>query len=367
MIDSIRLAAHSIKKITEGSTYMDLIALLAAFCGGAFGAAFGGLTAFIIVGIVGIGGVAAGMSGATFNWLGLIPFGSFYGPHIAFAGGVGAAAFAKKMGYLKAGNDIFTALVSLKQPIVLVVGGFVGVLGYILNFSFNAVFPGKVDTVALTVFVSAIIVKVIFGNHGLGDIFGETPAEIKKLGGRFSIYSTGVWIPYVNTAAEKTVIGIAAGGGAAWLTYVMMQDPAAAPYAIYIPFLLSVTSLIWLQIGVSIPVTHHISLCASYGMLISGGNLAWGLAGGVIAAFMGDLVAKLFHIYGDCWVDPPATGIAFTSAILFGILPLTGVFSLTGASSYIVPAGIVAAAILYSIVQSAAMKSKKQVEYVPVP
>ncbi|SMC82555.1 hypothetical protein [Papillibacter cinnamivorans] len=346
---------------------MNLTALLAAFCGGAFGAAFGGLTAFIFVGIVGIGGVAAGMCGATFNWLGVIPFGSFYGPHIMFAGGVGAAAFARKMGYLEAGKDIFTALVSLKKPVVLVIGGLVGMLGYVLNYGFAAVFPGKVDTVALTVFASAIIAKVIFGDRGLKEVFGETPADIKKIGGRLSVYSTGMWLPYVNTAAEKTMIGLAAGGGSACLTYWMMQDAAAAPYAIYIPFFLSVITLIWVQIGVKIPVTHHISLCASYGLLISGGNLIWGLAGGMIAAFMGDLVAKLFFVYGDCWVDPPATGIAFTSVVLFTVLPLTGVFGLTGAYSYIIPSAILAAAVLYGMVQSAEMKSKKHAEYVKVP
>nr|WP_300652388.1 hypothetical protein [uncultured Anaerobutyricum sp.] len=50
--------------------------------------------------------------------LGLIAaFGSFFGPHIAFAGGVAAAAYAKKKGVSENGADIVSALAGLAKYI----------------------------------------------------------------------------------------------------------------------------------------------------------------------------------------------------------------------------------------------------------
>ena len=74
---------------------MDILALIAAFGGGIIGAYMGALPAFIMTGIYAlVGGVltAAGVGGdVAVNYL---AFGSFVGPHIAFAGGVAAAGYA---------------------------------------------------------------------------------------------------------------------------------------------------------------------------------------------------------------------------------------------------------------------------------
>lgn len=73
---------------------MDIFALLAAFGGGAFAAAIGALPAFILTGFIAI--VGAGIVAITGNsfLLDHIAFGSFFGPHITFAAGVAAAAYA---------------------------------------------------------------------------------------------------------------------------------------------------------------------------------------------------------------------------------------------------------------------------------
>ena len=80
---------------------MDILALIAAFGGGIIGAYMGALPAFIMTGIYAlVGGVltAAGVGGdVAVNYL---AFGSFVGPHIAFAGGVAAAGYAGRKGKL---------------------------------------------------------------------------------------------------------------------------------------------------------------------------------------------------------------------------------------------------------------------------
>ena len=77
---------------------MDILALIAAFGGGIIGAYMGALPAFIMTGIYAlVGGVltAAGVGGdVAVNYL---AFGSFVGPHIAFAGGVAAALVGAKV------------------------------------------------------------------------------------------------------------------------------------------------------------------------------------------------------------------------------------------------------------------------------
>ena len=78
---------------------MSILGLIAAFGGGVFAAAIGALPAFIMTGVFAVVGAVAGMCGAAdaSNILvNYFAFGSFFGPHIAFAGGVAAAAYAKK-------------------------------------------------------------------------------------------------------------------------------------------------------------------------------------------------------------------------------------------------------------------------------
>jgi len=84
-----------------------LLLLITALAGGAFGAAIGALPAFIFTGFVvflgeglailnrGIASSAASDVGYV-SVTGVIGFGAITGPHIAFAGGVAASAYAAK-------------------------------------------------------------------------------------------------------------------------------------------------------------------------------------------------------------------------------------------------------------------------------
>ena len=101
---------------------------LAAFAGGAFGAAIGALPAFIFTGFAVIGGEAAALGGgeeATAEaaaYTGLVGFGPVFGPHISFAAGAAAAAYAAKQGYIDDGKNILWAA-GTNHMDVLIVGG----------------------------------------------------------------------------------------------------------------------------------------------------------------------------------------------------------------------------------------------------
>ena len=124
---------------------MSILGLIAAFGGGVFAAAIGGVPAFIMTGVFSI---------------------------------VGAAAYAKKKGVSENGADIVSALAGLNEPDVLLVDGVFGVIGYlfkelvIANLFAGTISPRVItDAPGITVFCSAILVRLIFGLVAFGLTF----------------------------------------------------------------------------------------------------------------------------------------------------------------------------------------------------
>ena len=110
--------------------FTTIISLIAAFGGGVFGASIGALPAFIMTGVVAtVGGIlsCAGIPGINELLVNNVAFGSFLGPHICFAGGVAASAYAKRIGKTENGADIALALNGIGDSTTLVVGGISGV------------------------------------------------------------------------------------------------------------------------------------------------------------------------------------------------------------------------------------------------
>ncbi|HVI41641.1 MAG TPA: hypothetical protein VM577_13395 [Anaerovoracaceae bacterium] len=337
---------------------MSILILIAAFCGGALGAILGGLLSYILIGFIGLAGVAVMMFGSSYNMLGLLSFGYFYGPQIGFVGGVGAAAYARSKGWLASGKDVFTPLISLKKPSVILFGGLLGVAGAVVFYLLGLVAVGKIDLVASTIIIVTFFVKIIFDRS----IFGDEPEEVKKAGGRFSSISPIQWIPYVSTVTEKTLVGLIVGFGATWVTYTMLLDPTPAVQqaSIYLPFFIGTLTLMRFYWGTAIPVTHHICICASYGIWVSGGNILWGVVGGLLAAHAGDLGARTLMLYGKkiggVWIDPPTCAVMIVSFCLFTIFPALGIYK--GQLATIIPIAIIVVAVIWSVVESVQMSKQ---------
>ena len=102
---------------------MDLFWLLLAFAGGAFAAMIGPNFAFAFTGVSILVGFSVTAATGNTMFLDYISFGPVFGPHIAFAGGVGASTYAAKKGLLPDGaRDISSPLAGLNRPDVLLVG-----------------------------------------------------------------------------------------------------------------------------------------------------------------------------------------------------------------------------------------------------
>ncbi len=312
-----------------------LVFLLAAFGGGLFGATIGGLPAFIFTGFMVMVGVANAMAGGEFDFTGNIAFGPVFGPHIAFAGGAAAAAFAAKRGVLEDGKDIATPLVGTRDPLVLVVGGLFGMGGYLVNAALGAVLSyagasGPIpltDTVALTVVVSAVVARLAFGSTGLlGTLRDEDRAR-----GRLNPGDGHAWVEHQQRLPQTILIGLGAGllSGYVVTTFNEAGEQFLAP-ATVLMFGVAAASLILLQIGMPGAVTHHMFLpaaVATAGAISLGATgvvaVLAGAAGGIAGALLGELYSRLFLIHGDTHLDPPAFAI-FTMATVVVIIQIIG-------------------------------------------
>ena len=276
---------------------IDWSLLPVAFAGGALGAALGASAAFIFTGIFVLIGVAIAAGGGGKEFIGAVAFGPLLGPHISFAGGVAAAAFAAKAGHHATGRDLGRGLAGLGRPDVLAVGGAFGVIGFLIQ-SVIAATPvlALTDSVALTVFLSAVLVRLVFGKTGL-------------LGDRTQ---PGEWVAFQSGWPQVVALGAVLGLSSAFLARVIGVDKGGDVAG----FGFAATGLLFLHTGTTVPVWHHIALPAAIGYSLSGGNLYAGAAAGVGGAILGELYARVFLNHGDTHIDPPAAAIATMTVVL---------------------------------------------------
>jgi hypothetical protein len=284
---------------------MDMLALIAAFGGGVIGAYLGALPAFIMTGVFAtIGGLATAAGAPADIAVGAFAFGSFLGPHVAFAGGVAAAGYAGRKKKLECGADILSSLNGLGAPDVLMVGGLFGVLGYLVWYLVGLTpFGAITDRPGFTVFVLAVVTRLVFGSTGLtGKYTGTEKRQWISRGN--AMWNTIVLGGGIGVAVSFVAASLAAGGA---------SDTVMGIFPI-ICFGFSAITLIFTQTGFACPATHHITLPA--GLAAVAGIAAWGSAGallgvlfGILSAVFGDFVGKTFNSYVDSHIDPPATTI----------------------------------------------------------
>lgn len=383
LIDVVMQAGHewgSIENITNVLVDNPYI-FIGAAAGGAFGAAIGALPAFIFTGFLVLAGALGGG-----DWA--IGFGPVFGPHISFAGGAAAAAYASKNGLMESGfdyhngKDIGFALGS--RPDVLAVGAAFGVFGIAFEEVFRQL-AVPTDPIAITVVVSAFLHRAVFGYSILGTVSSkangrfdmgpfereETRAENESLvtdGEKSTSERLAVepWLPNMYKWSHVAAIGLVAGfvagyaaiqltvGGAANLMIIPEgADLAGAnPFtngAVFFGFGLSAATLIFLNLGVDrIPVTHHMTLpgATAFFAVTQGGDAALAsvdpIVGllvaavfGMIGALIGEAGQRIFYSHGSTHVDPPAFAIAVSISLIW-VLAVAGVF----ATSVWVPGGL---------------------------
>lgn len=324
--------------------------LLVAAAGGFFGACVGGNFSFVITGFAGLAATAAGVAGGAdlssflFSY---VAFGPFAGPHIAFTGAVAGSAYAAMKGYTDNGKDIAQPLSRLGKPDVLLVGAATGVVGWLLNsyvFAQISWFGGHTDTVALTVVVLGIGVRLVFSDRSL-----LNPEHYNTTGSKIAPHDGYAWVRYQEKPSQLLVLGVFPGLlGAGVALLLAVNFPGVGMSAAAFPWAISAITIFFLNIGYNSPVTHHMTIIGGLGAIvaypilagqkvISGATLHdlqvdtplgvdYGMAVGAIligaafatlSAFIGELSARLFQDRGKTHIDPPAVAIFVTTTLIW--------------------------------------------------
>jgi MFS family permease len=283
----------------------DVTMLVAAFGGGLLGAVMGGLPTFIFTGFLVIAGEALFLATGNAALTGMIAFGPFFGPHVAFCGGVAATTFAYKKGLHDNGKDIASGGIKWNNGDwqVMIVGALFGVLGYLVNAIFVN-FAVPTDTIALTVFLSNSLARILFGKTGW---IGKHDPSVAP--NRFALPEDrhNAWLPFQSKIEVIVLLGAAIGGLSGYAS--MVTESAVIGFGI------SAATLFFLQLGGPIPVTHHITLPAGLAALATG-NVWFGVIFGVFGALLGELGARLFVNWGDSHIDPPAFAIFIATTVV---------------------------------------------------
>ena len=151
---------------------MVLFNILAAFGAGALAASIGAVNAFIMTGILAIIAGVGTCLGVDSGFTAAFAFGTVMGPHMSFAAGAAATAFAKKKGYIDNGCALGQGLAFLGKADVLVVGGVFGIIAYLIaDFVVAKIFGGLIpfgtDNPGMTVVISGIIARLCFTDNGI--------------------------------------------------------------------------------------------------------------------------------------------------------------------------------------------------------
>jgi hypothetical protein len=331
-------------------------ALLAGLAGGALGAVLGGLPALglagllVVVGEAGdvVAGIIAEQTVANPNALAelgitqTIGLGPALGPHVAFAGGVAAAAYAGRHGDVEAEGPFHPAK-TITQPLgsspdVLLAGGIFGVTGVLLaRLAAGLALP--VDPVAFAVVLSGIGHRIAFGYPLIGRIEGDLldmePFETGARRGEGAVedrYVVEPWQP-AHYAWEQVVgLGLVVGLFGAYVGLVTENA--------FLAFGIALALVLLRSLGLErIPIVYHVALPASIAALAVPISpllsIVVGAIVGILAALIGELAARALYAHGDTYLDPAFTSILVTS-LLLALLATAGVLD-AGAIPYPVP------------------------------
>lgn len=308
--------------------------IILAFFGGVMATCIGALGSVILCAFVALAGICATLAGCEYNIVIGIAFGYFLSPHLGLGPAACALGYAAKRGYVEDSKGIALPLMMLGKADVLIVGGLFAVLSYYINVGLATVLQGKIDTVSTSIVIIGIICKLMFGNEGL---FGKVPEGDK----RFGVYSKNNWMPHMpyGDGVNYWLFAGSAGLISAWLFWEISEYAKAvgseqiAIVAQFPVFALAVIFLLLLVAGLPCPVFHHVGLVSAYGAMMAygaGANeltvLLWGMSCGIISHFAADLLADVFLVYGDGYVDPPSLSMMVCSVFTWIVFPALGLY-----------------------------------------
>ena len=284
---------------------MVLFNILAAFGAGVLAASIGAVNAFIMTGIRAIIAGVTACAGVADGVSSVIAFGTVLGPHMSFAAGAAATAYAKKKGYIDNGCALGQGLTYLGKADVLVVGGVFGIIAYLIaDFVVAKIFGGLIpygtDNPGMTVVISGIIARLCFTDNG---VKSANPTLMSK-GADLSAL-------LVRAAGLSLAVG---GTGAA----LAAAGASLAGYNLII-FGLAAVTLIFPGMG----SWHHIGIISAYATMIAvgagmaaGGVVVMALVAGLVVAILCNMENCLINTGVDSHIDGEGFSICIMTIVL---------------------------------------------------
>nr|WP_282594654.1 hypothetical protein [Halomarina salina] len=341
-----------------------------AALGGAVGAALGGYLALGALGcLVLVGELLAALDvsvpAAVPTPLG---YSVWLGPHVVLGGGVAAAAFAARRGYMDPSFRYHPAK-DVTRPLggeskALLVGAVFGVFGAGVAWVYATV-GAPFDPVAATVVVSAFAHRVALGYPLVGEIRGglldvspydrgerrEPMTDGGSTLGNGPSRQTGErsatsdrptdpttrlvvepFLPYQCEWRTVAALGVGAGLVASALAYVTASA--------FLPFGLAAAALLGFAFTEEVPVAYHVAFVAGIAVLAlapadaTAATLAEsvslpvalgvGTVAGLATALCSELLERAFYAHGDTHFDAPFAAV-FVCSLVVAVLDLAGV------------------------------------------
>lgn len=284
---------------------MVLFNILAAFGAGVLAASIGAVNAFIMTGIMAIIAGVTACAGVADGVSSVIAFGTVLGPHMSFAAGAAATAYAKKKGYIDNGCALGQGLTYLGKADVLAVGGIFGIIAYLIaDFVVAKIFGGLIpygtDNPGMTVVISGIIARLAFTDNG---VKSANPTLMSK--------GSDLTALLVRAAGLSLAVG---GTGAA----LAAAGASLAGYNLII-FGLAAVTLIFPGMG----SWHHIGIISAYATMIAvgagmaaGGVVVMALVAGLVVAILCNMENCLINTGVDSHIDGEGFSICIMTIVL---------------------------------------------------
>ncbi|MWG35720.1 hypothetical protein [Halomarina oriensis] len=348
---------------------MSVVAVVAvAAVGGALGAALGGYLSLGVLGCLVVVGQLLAYADVALPAAVPTPLGYtvWFGPHVLFGGGVAAAAYAVRRGYMDEGyryhpaKDVTTPLSA--HPKALAVGGAFGVLGGVFAWGY-ATLGVPFDPITAAVVLSAFAHRVLLGYPLVGEVrsglldmspyergerrepmtdggrvveSNDRPAEsssgVPNVTTRFVVEPFAPWqADWRSALALGVVVGLPAS--------VLASLTASALLA----FGLAAAALLGFVVREEVPVCYHVALASGMAVLALGPADATaatfaasvslpvavvvGTVGGVVVAVFGELLQRVFYAHAETHFDAPFAAV-FLFGLCLGLLDIAGVATL---------------------------------------
>lgn len=274
---------------------ISLEACLIAYLLGIVGAIVGGIQTFIAAGFVGIVVFALKAAGVESAFLTDTLMGTVFLPCIIFNAASVSSAFASRKGYEIKGWDISHSLIFTHDPVVMLVAGLGGLLGYLV-YALALGLGLPADAGAFSTLVVGVVTRALLG-HGHW-INPKATDYYREQGARYWVFQA------INATAICGVTAI-----------VLVQvDPAYYNIGMYVSALLLLLQTMDRD-SMTYPTTHHETLIVGYALAACGNPVAAVLFG-MLSNLIYLLFARYFNEGCDTHIDPPSVAILVCSLIL---------------------------------------------------